>query len=133
MTNELEKQFFDTFGIEPITHAVWDSTETKWKNFESWEEYPPITDSILLGLEEIFAHKKINGAGFFDGFHVEKHDDYWIYQLTYYKGGYYTCGFGKTRKEAFLNQLITILNDKEVEEKEKQLVKHQVRTLFEER
>jgi hypothetical protein len=86
----------------------------------------------LLGLEEIFAHKKINGAGFFDGFHVEKHDDYWIYQLTYYKGGYYTCGFGKTRKEAFLNQLITILNDKEVEEKEKQLIKHQVRTLFEE-
>lgn len=50
MTNELEKQFFDTFGIEPITHAVWDSTETKWKNFESWEEYPQITDRILLGI-----------------------------------------------------------------------------------
>ena len=50
MTNELEKTFFDTFGIEPITHAVWDSTETKWKNFESWDEYPQITDRILLEL-----------------------------------------------------------------------------------
>jgi hypothetical protein len=50
MTNELEKKFFDTFGIEPKTHAVWNSTETKWKNFESWEEYPQITDSILLQL-----------------------------------------------------------------------------------
>ena len=50
MTNDLEKTFFDTFGIEPITQAVWDSTETKWKNFESWEEYPQITDRILLEL-----------------------------------------------------------------------------------
>lgn len=50
MTTDIEKQFFDTFGIEPITHAVWDSTETKWKNFESWEDYPQITDRILLEL-----------------------------------------------------------------------------------
>ena len=50
MTTEIEKTFFDTFGIEPITHAVWDSTETKWKNFESWEDYPQITDRILLGI-----------------------------------------------------------------------------------
>lgn len=50
MTTDLEKQFFNTFGIEPITQAVWNSTETKWKNFESWEEYPQITDRILLEL-----------------------------------------------------------------------------------
>lgn len=50
MTDKLEKQFFDTFGIEKITHAIWNSTETKWKNFESWEEYPQITDRILLEL-----------------------------------------------------------------------------------
>jgi hypothetical protein len=55
MTNELEKQFFDTFGIEPITQAVWNSTETKWKNFESWEEYPQITDRILLELILIYS------------------------------------------------------------------------------
>jgi hypothetical protein len=55
MTNELEKQFFDTFGIEPITHAVWDSTETKWKNFESWEEYPQITDTHYLKLIAIMS------------------------------------------------------------------------------
>jgi hypothetical protein len=50
MTNELERTFFDTFGIEPITQAVWNSTETKWKNFESWEEYPQITDTHYLKL-----------------------------------------------------------------------------------
>lgn len=127
MTTELEKQFFDTFGIEPkpIYSDLWADEWVK-------DEYPQITDRILLELEEIFTHKKINSTGFFDGFHVEKHNDYWIYQLTYYKGGYYTRGFGKTRKEAFLNQLITILNDKEVEEEEKQLVKQQVQALFKE-
>lgn len=50
MTTDLEKKFFETFGIEPITQAVWNSTETKWKNFESWEEYPQITDTHYLQL-----------------------------------------------------------------------------------
>ena len=46
MTNEVEKTFFDTFGIEPSTKYdyCWKSEENKDKL------YPPITDRILLGL-----------------------------------------------------------------------------------
>ena len=49
MTNELEKQFFDTFGIEPI--------EIPSREYDSdgeicsyYVEYPQITDRILLGI-----------------------------------------------------------------------------------
>ena len=49
MTNELEKQFFDTFGIEPI--------EIPSREYDSdgeicsyYVEYPQITDRILLEL-----------------------------------------------------------------------------------
>ena len=49
MTNELEKQFFDTFGIEPI--------ELPSREYDSdgeicsyYIEYPQITDRILLEL-----------------------------------------------------------------------------------
>lgn len=46
MTNELEKQFFDTFEIEPSTKYdyCWKSEENKDKL------YPQITDRILLEL-----------------------------------------------------------------------------------
>lgn len=44
--SEIEKQFFDTFGIEPNTKYdyCWKSEENKDKL------YPPITDHILLEL-----------------------------------------------------------------------------------
>ena len=50
MTNELEKKFFDTFGIEPKTII-----EPRYSlNTEYYEKkvayYPQITDSILLEL-----------------------------------------------------------------------------------
>ena len=46
MTNKIEKQFFDTFGIEPSTKYdyCWKSKENKDKL------YPQITDRILLEL-----------------------------------------------------------------------------------
>ena len=110
MTNDLEKTFFNMF--------------------ELIEDYPLINDHILLELENIFVHNKIDDTGFFNGFKVEKRHNNWIYQLTYYKGGYYKCGLGKTRKEALLNQFITILNDKNVEEKEKQVIKDKVKKLI---
>ena len=45
MTTELEKQFFDTFGIEPepIYSELWADELVKY-------EYPQITDRILLEL-----------------------------------------------------------------------------------
>jgi hypothetical protein len=53
MTNELEKQFFDTFGIEP--HEVYPPQDelfgTREEMIEFFEEvYPQITDRILLEL-----------------------------------------------------------------------------------
>ena len=105
MTNELEKQFFDTFGIEPITHAVWDSTETKWKNFESWEEYPQISDRILLELICILSQ------------HYSWEEENWFIERTTIE----------ELKEWLLEVFIEI--DKIGLSK---IIKHQVRTLFEE-
>ena len=121
MINDLEKTFLNIFEIKKMIFI---------DDKKIIEDYPLINDHILLELENIFAHNKIDDTGFFNGFKVEKHYDYWIYQLTYYKGGYYNCGFGKTRKEALLNQFITILNDKEVEEKEKQIIKDKVKKII---
>ena len=46
MTNELEKTFFDTFGIEPSTKY-----DYCWKSGENKDKlYPQITDHILLEL-----------------------------------------------------------------------------------
>lgn len=59
MTNELEKTFFDTFGIEPKTII-----EPRYSlNTEYYEKkvayYPQITDSILLELICILAKQGI--------------------------------------------------------------------------
>ena len=51
MTNELEKQFFDTFGIEPKlkTFAI-KRDEQGELTYPPIYEYPQITDRILLQL-----------------------------------------------------------------------------------
>lgn len=58
MTNELEKQFFDTFGIEPKTNQIYGIQLDYHIN-----GYPQITDRILLELilinmhhEDLFGH-----------------------------------------------------------------------------
>ena len=56
MTNELEKQFFDTFGIEPIKKqeselvAIGENIRGLKRVEKPFYEYPQITDSILLNL-----------------------------------------------------------------------------------
>lgn len=45
MTTELEKQFFDTFGVEPKTNQVY-GMQLDYHI----EDYPQITDRILLEL-----------------------------------------------------------------------------------
>lgn len=45
MTNELEKQFFDTFGIEPKTNQVY-GIQLDYHI----DDYPQITDHVLLEL-----------------------------------------------------------------------------------
>ena len=47
MTNELEKQFFDTFGIEP--RPIYSGSKL-YNPFVTGYDYPTITDRILLEL-----------------------------------------------------------------------------------
>jgi hypothetical protein len=49
MTNELEKQFFDTFGIEPKEKVNQTFNGAEFK-VETIKEYPQITDRIYLEL-----------------------------------------------------------------------------------
>ena len=59
MTNELEKQFFDTFGIEPDITSCYHRCK-KDLNCKKCDEakviYPQITDHILLELILIIIH-----------------------------------------------------------------------------
>ena len=50
MTNELEKQFFDTFGIEPKLKCIKPSDERCNECGCCELKYPQITDRILLEL-----------------------------------------------------------------------------------
>ena len=52
MTSELEKQFFDTFGIEPKTNREYGYTMAIYNEAgtEEVKFYPQITDRILLEL-----------------------------------------------------------------------------------
>ena len=49
MTTEIEKQFFDTFGIEPKEKVNQTFNGAEFK-VETIKEYPQITDHILLEL-----------------------------------------------------------------------------------
>lgn len=59
MTNELEKTFFDTFGIEPIKKqesklvAIGENIRGLKRVEKPFYEYPQITDRILLELMEL--------------------------------------------------------------------------------
>lgn len=65
MTTDLEKQFFDTFGIEPIAYcehgcnATNLSTKCKDCIFVDELKYPQITDRILLELICIVSERRI--------------------------------------------------------------------------
>ena len=52
MTNEIEKKFFDTFGIEPKTNQVY-GMQLDYHI----KDYPRITDRILLELIRIIGKK----------------------------------------------------------------------------
>jgi len=104
MTNELEKQFFDTFGIEPNCQNTF-INPSKCPFNESRRcydcvsfDYPQITDRILLELTAI-------------------HSCWCLPRLC--------CFNVEQLKEQVLSDL-TLFNDKRIE------LIHQVRTLFEE-
>jgi hypothetical protein len=108
MTNELEKTFFDTFGIEP--KFVESCTKPRHKCSErfikdcskcprAWGKYPQITDRILLELITFLADAFVG--------------NYCIPDVDY-----------NNLKSNILNDCIKYSN--------KGYIKYQVRTLFEE-
>lgn len=96
MTNELEKQFFDTFGIEAKTNQVY-GMQLDYHI----DEYPQITDRILLKLLVIMTRY----TDIIEGFDS-------VQEL----------------KEFVLKDLMYSLTQQECD-----IVKQQVRTLFEEK
>lgn len=60
MTTDLEKQFFDTFGIEPRQwYKISMGKKGNFYNEPSHKSYPQITDSILLSLVKIACKESI--------------------------------------------------------------------------
>lgn len=123
MTNELEKQFFDTFGIEPRKVKICRNTNHCPKKYKlcnddckHWQvirtDYPEITDRILLELicircKELISIIKVKGDN------REELKNY-ILKLCIEDYTFYSKTSEKTYNELANN------------------FKHQVRTLFEE-
>ena len=128
MTTELEKQFFDTFGIEPNT------TGYELKQVEEnarglirvpVSEYPQITDSILLELERICG-EIVWYMGDSLIYEIDKKENKAVdFRHKYYAKEYSDRIYitGLTKKEALLKLCINGY----VKEK----IKHQVQAIFE--
>ena len=151
MTNELEKQFFQCFGIEPRYEDACTVEDKYWNNeelanvygtFDQYmnckcgdqencttecscayqrETYPQITDSMLLELIKILSKEFI--FKMFNNF-----DDDWALMLNTRdkdeQKWFVSCnGF----KDALLSLLMNVCNCSDADN-----IKHQVRTLFEE-
>lgn len=129
MTNNLEKQFFDTFGIEPKEQEIFVLKRMIIK------EYPQITDRILLELIKLLIiDEGVNISGFnivdLDG---RQYKEFGITCLDYFydepecdEEDYEPIQSTGTLKECVLKALILI------NEKYNDFLKHQVRTIFEE-
>lgn len=144
MTNELEKQFFDTFGIEP--KLVESCTKPHHKCSErfvkdcsecprAWRKYPQITDRILLELIKLLIiDEGVNISGFnIVDLNGRQYKEFGITCLDYFydepecdEEDYEPIQSTGTLEECVLKALILI------NEKYNDFLKHQVRTLFEE-
>lgn len=139
MTNELEKQFFDTFGIKPKyeSHSCdgWGRTvEVKYftdkKEAEKFGivvselEYPEITDRILLELFDIL--RKYYNLNFWTTI-----DDYFVMDMRDKQASYTNIIYrtGGDFKNSILTSLNLIVKDRFIGNDK---IKQQVRTLFEE-
>ena len=125
MSNELEEQFFHTFGIEPKNKCIdgaLQPCDEQCNECGYYElRYPQITDRILLELIKILSKNFI--FKMFNNF-----DDDWALMLNTMdkdeQKWFVSCnGF----KKALLSLLINVCNCSDVDD-----IKHQVRTLFEE-
>lgn len=132
MTTELEKQFFDTFGIEPETEIYWCDNDNKLCECEyDCDElcrsrkigYPQITDRILLELFDILrATYNIDFWSTDKTFVMDLRDKHASYtNIIYRTGGDF--------KSSILSSLNLIVKDKLIGNDK---IKQQVQALFEE-
>ena len=120
MTTELEKQFFDTFGIEPKKATIWNALPCY-----ACEEYPQITDRHYLELERICG-EAIWYMGDSLIYEIDKKENKAVdFRHKYYAREYSDRVYitGSTKKEALLKLCINSY----IQEK----VKHQVQEIFE--
>ena len=116
MTNKIEKQFFDTFGIEPSTKYdyCWKSKENKDKL------YPQITDRILLKLMELLMKQQATEFYY--------HDDEYLFSSKLLGSNRPTCNRVKNLRELVLRTATCLGGFAPLKDK----MLKQVRTLFEE-
>ena len=116
MTNELEKTFFDTFGIEPSTKYdyCWKSKENKDKL------YPQITDRILLKLMELLMKQQATEFYY--------HDDEYLFSSKLLGSNRPTCNRVKNLRELVLRTATCLGGFAPLKDK----MLKQVRILFEE-
>ena len=93
MTNELEKQFFDTFGIEPkiIDTAVGRGFCIEHSRVD---KYPQITDRILLELMELLMKQQATEFYY--------HDDEYLFSSKLLGSNRPTCNRVKNLRELVL-------------------------------
>lgn len=110
MTNELEKQFFDTFGIE--------GKELKYP--DNFTYYPEITDRILLELMELLMKQQATEFYY--------HNDEYLFSSKLLGSNRPTCNRVKNLRELVLRTANCLGGFAPLKDK----MLKQVRTLFEE-
>ena len=120
MTTDLEKRFFDTFGIEKIIpcykcnmqNTNWDCKRICLYDDEKRKEYPQITDSILLELICIIHQASLESYG----------EEYYFESVNY-----------KELKKEVIAKCKRLADKNAFSEVTGEHIKHQVQALFKER
>lgn len=126
MTNELEKMFFDTFGIKPIKKqeselvAIGENIRGLKRVEKPFYEYPQITDRILLELMELLM--KQQATEFY-------YNDEYLFSSKLLGSNRPTCNRIKNLRELVLITATCLGGFAPLKDK----MLNQVRTLFEEK
>ena len=115
MTTKIEKQFFDTFGIEAKTNQVY-GVQLDYHI----DEYPQITDHILLELMELLMKQQATEFYYYD--------DEYLFSSKLLGSNRPTCNMVKNLRELVLRTATCLGGFAPLKDK----MLKQVRTLFEE-
>lgn len=95
MTTDLEKQFFDTFGVEPKTNQVY-GMQLDYHI----EDYPQITDRILFKLMELLMKQQATEFYY--------HDDEYLFSSKLLGSNRPTCNKANNLRELILRTAICL-------------------------